>query len=225
MHVIHQVMDGTGNRIGHFVSHTIGIKADFLGDFAPLLIFSRTRFTHNTARNTDHRRPRRNFFGHHGIGADTGVFTDDYRPQHFGAGTDHHAILQGRVALAFIPGGTTQRHAVIQGAVIADFSSLTNHHAHAMVNKETPANGCSRMNLNAGHPAAEGRQHARQPFKTLAPQPVGHPVMQQSMQPRIGGDHLKGIARCRVTLKYTGNVFTQLSDHSVSPCVLWLVSS
>merc|ERR1712000_377648 len=51
--------------------------------------------------------------------------------------------------------------------------------------------------------------------------------MQNSVQTRIGSQHLKRIAGCRVTLKNTGDIFTQLFDtHLLSPsCVVLLPAS
>src|SRR5690606_30054758 len=162
MHMIHQVMNGTGNRVWHFIGNTVGIEADLFRHAATLLISHRTRLAHNTPRNTDHGSPFRHFFGYYCIGTDTGVVAHHDRPQHFGTSTHHHTIFQGWMALAFIPGGTTQRHTMVQGAVVTDFRRFPDHHAHAMVDKKAPANGGTGVNLNAGHPAAESRQYARQ---------------------------------------------------------------
>src|SRR5690606_1818918 len=85
VHVIHQIMNGAGNRVRHLIGNTIGIKTDFFGHAPALLIFSRAGFTHDTTGNTDHGSAFRHFFGDHGVGADTGVITHFNRAQHFGA--------------------------------------------------------------------------------------------------------------------------------------------
>ncbi len=65
------------------------------------------------------------------------------------------------MTLTLVPAGAAQRHTLIKGDVIADLSGLPDHNAHAVIDKETPANFRAGMNLNAGHPTANVRHHAR----------------------------------------------------------------
>src|SRR5690606_10919849 len=140
--------------------------------------------------------------------------------QHFSAGPHHHTVFQCGVTLSLVPGGATQGNAVVQGAVVADFGGFTDHHAHTMVNKKTPADGGAGVNFETGKPAADGRHPARQPYKASQPQPVRQPVMHNSMQTRVSGQHFKGIAGGRVALEYAGDVFTQVTDtQDDSPCL------
>src|SRR3546814_19933107 len=76
-------------------------------------------------RNTHHRGTGRHSLGHHRIGADFRPRPHGERPEHLGAGTDHYAVLPGRVALAFVPTGAAEGHALVQPHVIADTGRFT----------------------------------------------------------------------------------------------------
>ena len=153
MHVIQQQVNRFGHRVRHVVADTIGLETDLLGHFLASLFFLGQRMANHPARDTDHRRPFRHFLGNHRIGADLGILVHRKRPQHLGSRTNHHTVFQGRVALALAPAGATQGNAVIQGHVITDFCGFTDHHTHAVIDKETTANFGTGVNFNTGEPA------------------------------------------------------------------------
>jgi hypothetical protein len=61
------------------------------------------------------------------------------------------------MALLFFKGGPTKHNAFINEAVIADLGGFPDHHTHAMVDEETSADRCSRMNLNSCQTPVEMR--------------------------------------------------------------------
>ena len=117
------------------------------------------------------------------------------------------------MALAFLPGRAAQRHAVIHGHIVADLGRFADHHAHAVVDKETPPDGRPRMDLDTGEPARKVRNEARQPFEIGMPQRIGQAMEDARMQARIAGQHLKGGARRGVAVEYAGNIFSKVFEH------------
>ena len=57
------------------------------------------------------------------------------------------------MALAFIPTGAPQRNPLVEGDVVADQGGFTNHHAHPVIDKKSPTNRGTWVNLNAREPA------------------------------------------------------------------------
>src|SRR5690606_16293223 len=106
---------------------------------------------------------------------------------------------------------------MVQGDVIADLGSLANHYAHAMVDKETPADGRARMDLDAGQPATERRNKARQHLPVALPQPMRQAVKQYRVQARVVEQHLKAVACRRVAMKYRLDILANALEHV---CVL-----
>src|SRR5690606_25739191 len=100
-------------------------------------------------------------------------------------GTHHHAIFQGGMTFAFIPGGTAQGHAVIKRNIITNFSSFTNYHAHAMVDKETATNFCTWVNFNTCGKTAKRRQQASRAFTLFLPKFMSNTMHNQCMYARI----------------------------------------
>ena len=110
-------------------------------------------------RHANHGAIRWHVLDDHGVGADAYALADGNRAKDLGAGTDHHAIGQRRVAFAFVPGGAAQRDAVVERDIVADYGGFPDHHAGAMVDEEAAANGGTGVNVDVGqHPAKEGQQ-------------------------------------------------------------------
>ncbi len=117
------------------------------------------------------------------------------------------------MALTFIPTGAAQGHALVQGHVITNFGGLANDDAHAVVDEEAAADLGARVNLDAGQPTPKVGHHPRQPFPTHAPQGTGQPMNPDRMHARVAGQHFKGIARRRVTVENTLDIFSQTLEH------------
>jgi hypothetical protein len=75
-----------------------------------------------------------------------------------------------------------------------------------MINKESPADYRSRVDLYPRQPATQMGDHPGQPLQSHMPQTVGDTVKKQGMDPRIGGQYLKGIPRSRIALEDTLDV-------------------
>src|SRR5258707_14119323 len=77
------------------------------------------------------------------------------RPEDGCSHADGHVVFDGGMTLLATtragppPAGRAKCYLVIQHYVIADLCRLSNHHTGTMVNKETFANLCSGMNLDA----------------------------------------------------------------------------
>ena len=91
---------------------------------------------------------------HDGVGADPGVVAHLDRSQHLRAGADDHIIANGRVPLAAAGAGDPKGDLMIEVAVVADFRGLADHHAHAVVDHQPPAESGGRVDLDPGQPAA-----------------------------------------------------------------------
>ena len=93
------------------------------------------------------------------IGTDDGAAADHgISPQHGGAGIDNAVILHSRMALlasnelSFVVAGEadrTQCHTLIHPHTIANLGCLSDDHACAMVNEETPANSSAGVNVDS----------------------------------------------------------------------------
>ncbi len=118
--------------------------------------------------------------------------------------------------LALVPGGAAQRHALVQGAVVADFGSFANHHAHAVVDEDAPAQRGAGVDFNAGETARQLRGEPSQPFEATAPKPVGQPMHQHSMKARVEGDHLPATAHSRIAFKNDVDLLANSVQHQES---------
>src|SRR5471032_93785 len=157
LQVVKQLPNGTRHGVRHVFADAVSIEADLLSHGLALgfMLVADFRLDDDPPRNAHNGGARRHGLGHHSIGTYFGTGTHRKGTEHLGARPYHHAITQSRVALAFIPGGAAQRHAFIQGHVITDFGGLANHNAHAMVDKEATPHLGTRVNLDAGQPAAK----------------------------------------------------------------------
>src|SRR5512135_3391387 len=198
-----QAVDGLEHRIVLVIADAVGIEP--MGDF--LLLVEDTR------RDAGCGRAGWYILDHHRIGADFCTVANMDRAEHLGASPHHHTIAQRRMALAMLPGGAAQRHAVIHGHIVADLRRLADHHTHAMVDEEAPANRRARMDLDAGKPAREMRDETGQPFQLPMPQRVGQAVEDTRVQSGIAGQHLKRGACRRIPVENAGYVFPDILKH------------
>ena len=118
------------------------------------------------------------------------------------------------MALAFVPAGAAQGHPVIQGDVIADLCGFTDHHPHAVVDKEPTTNLGTRVDFNTGQPAGKRGNNARQLLEVAPPQAMGQTVKQHRMQAGIVEQHFQRVAGRRVPMKYRRNVLAYSIKHS-----------
>jgi hypothetical protein len=59
------------------------------------------------------------------------------------------------VAFLFFKRCTTQDDTFINQAIVADLSSLPHHHTHPMINEESLADFCTRMDFDSREPPAK----------------------------------------------------------------------
>ena len=146
----------------------------------------------------------------HGVRANSAIGTNLHRAQHLRAGTNGHAVTNGRVTLHLLQGTTAQGHAVVQHHVVTNLSGLTNHNAHAVIDEEAAANGCAGVNLHAGQKTSKLRKGTSQSLRLiLLPELMGQTVNPNSVHARIVQRNLDSATRSRVMLADVLNIFTQ----------------
>ena len=103
-------------------------------------------------------------------------------------GADRHAVAHRRMALARLPPGLegepAQGDAVVDQHVVADLRRFADHHAHAVVDEEPPADPGAGMDLDAGDEAAGVRDHARRGPQAEAVERVRHAMRSAPHAPR-----------------------------------------
>ena len=111
-------------------------------------------------------------------------------------------------------GRPTKGHLVVQHDVVADFSCLTNNNTAAVVNEEPPADGCTRVDLNAGQRPHRLRQQTRGGFPTgLVPQTVNPPMRPNGVQARVAQRSDNIVRRRGVTAAGIVEVFAHSRPH------------
>src|ERR1700745_269999 len=106
---------------------------------------------------------------------------------------------------------------MIQRAVITDLGGLANHHAHSVIDKQSPADARSRMNFNAGQYASDMRHEPAGEQPAALPKPMRQAVIEQRLKPRVAEHNLearpcRGVARER-GVDFIPQVFEQHCDH------------
>ncbi|MNP33964.1 hypothetical protein D3C76_1272280 [compost metagenome] len=91
---------------------------------------------------------------HHRIGSHPGVVANIEGAQHLGAGSNHHVVADGRMALALLFTRSAKSYSLIQYHIVTDFAGFPDDDTHTVVNKQPVADNRSRVNLNAGKKAA-----------------------------------------------------------------------
>src|SRR5262245_53646190 len=99
----------------------------------------------------------RYIFDDHRAAANFGAFADGDRPEHYRADADDNIVFERGMALAALLARAAERHALVERDPIADFARLADHHAHAVVDEEAPADRRAGMDLDAGEKAADLR--------------------------------------------------------------------
>ncbi len=217
MHVIKQRTHGPSYRIRHFFRYTIGVEAHALFHLFAARILLTLALDDDTSGNAHHRCTRRYSLGDHRVGTDLGTLAYFKGTENLRSGTNHHTVSDRGMSLALVPAGSAKGYALVKRNVIADHRGLANHDTHAMINEESAANRCTRMNLNAGKPTGDRRNGPRKPFQSQTPQPMGKPMEKQCVQTGIVGEHFKGIPGGGVPMEHAVNVFPQTLKHGHCP--------
>src|SRR5829696_9151839 len=151
-------------------------------------------------RRPDRSGVRRHVFEHDRTRADSGPCPNCDRAEYRRADADDRVILDGGVSLAALLPRPAQRHPLVYGDVVTDQGGLTNDNAHTVIDEDTLAEPCSRMNLDPGDRPTKMCQQTRGEKEARAPQPVRYSVQSDGMEPRRRQNRLDCRARGRVTL-------------------------
>ena len=102
--------------------------------------------------------------------------------------------------------GSAERHTLIERDVLTDDRRLSDHHAHTMIDEQTPSDLRSRMDFDTGEPARHLRQPARQQKKIVVPQPVVHAIEPHRVQAGVAEINLQVRLRRRIALQHGSNI-------------------
>ena len=160
------------------------------------------------AGHSHYRRVLGNTPQHHRSRANAAVLPYRDVPQHFRAPSDNHIGFDGRMPLPVLFPGTSQGDALIEGHVVSDLGGLSNHHTHAVIDEQPPADLRSWVNFNSGEKARDLRPPASPEKEAVIPEPVIDAVEPHRVQTGITEEDLGPRLRGRIALHHRGNVFT-----------------
>src|SRR5580698_3762711 len=107
------------------------------------------------------------------------------------AGADDDIISNGRVSFGSFLAGSPQSHALIKQHIVANLGSLTNHHAHSVIDKTSPSNRRTGMDLDARDGSIKLRNNPRQQRESRKVHTVRCPMQQDGMKARVTEENLK----------------------------------
>src|SRR5262245_26985963 len=148
---LQQVLDGLGHRIGKIGLVQIDARAH------PLAVL-----VGDLARHPYHHRVGRYIADDDGASADAAVLTDGEGAEYSRTGAHHHVITQSGMALLPLEAGPAECDPLQQRHILAHLGRLSDHHAHAMIDEDSPAQPGRRMDLDAGERARDVRGEAGQ---------------------------------------------------------------
>ncbi|MNL47118.1 hypothetical protein D3C87_1698850 [compost metagenome] len=110
-----------------------------------------------------------------------------------------------------------KRDSLIDNHIITDLTGLPDDDTHSVVNKQTVADGCPRMNFNTGHKSANLGNDAGKCKPSPFVKRVSYPVCPNGMKSSVGEDNLKPAAGCGIVVEYCPNVRLDMLKHHGSP--------
>jgi hypothetical protein len=108
---------------------------------------------------------------------------------------DHHLVLQGGVALARLLAGAAEGHALVEHHPVADLGRLADHHAHAVIDEEAPADRGAGVDLDACEEARELGDQAGEEGHAPPVDGVGETMEQQRVQAGVEQHLGQGVGR------------------------------
>src|ERR1019366_1000822 len=117
---------------------------------------------HDTPRYTDDGRVVRHRMNDNGTGADLHVIADPDAAEYFRARSNDDVVADRGMALAVFITRASQRYPLVEKHIVADFGGFADHHAHAVVDEKTAADGRARMYFNARQKSGYLRDETRQ---------------------------------------------------------------
>ncbi|MPM31554.1 hypothetical protein SDC9_78109 [bioreactor metagenome] len=131
---------------------------------------------------------------------------DRYGPEHRRARGNGYMIAKGRVALTNILAGTAEGRALIDGHVVSDHGGFADDYANAVVNEQTLADGCRRVDINARAEAARFGNHPAQQLHAARIEKVRPAVHPYRAETRVAKHDLQRGERSRVAVKHRLNI-------------------
>jgi hypothetical protein len=110
-------------------------------------------------------------------------------------------------------GHAAERDAVIEGAAVADLRGLADHHTHAVVDEDAPADGAPgwiSIPVRKRVECEASRASQRRPIRHIA---VRDAMQLQRVEARIAGDHLPDRARGGIAVENAVDVFADAAEH------------
>ena len=89
------------------------------------------------------------------------------------------------------PAYPPERYPVIKGHIVPDLGGFPDDHAHAMIYEEFFSNTGARMYFYAGKEAADVGKEPPEEKEFPDPEPVGHPVEPEGVEPRVAEENLQ----------------------------------
>jgi hypothetical protein len=89
------------------------------------------------------------------------------------------------VPLDFLKRSSTKNNTHVDQDIVSYFCGLSDNNTHAMIDYDTPADFCSRVNLNAGEKPANMRDKSRSEPEVMKPKPMGTAMKPEGMEARI----------------------------------------
>src|SRR5262249_50018195 len=102
--------------------------------------------------------------------------------------------------LSVLFASSAQRDALVQSHIVAHNRGLADDYTHAVVDKESAANSCSRMNLDAGQPAGHLGEKPAKKEETVIPQGMIDAIKPDRMQAGVAEEYFSAGLRCRIPL-------------------------
>src|SRR5882672_9050880 len=165
-------------------------------------------FPDHLGRNTRNRDIVGDWFDDHRPRRYAGAVADLNIAEDFGAGPDHNALANLRMAVTVLVSGAAQRHAVQQRDIVLDDRGLTDHEPGGMVDKDSTADFCRRMYVGLEHRRRTTLQIERKILAVFSPQPVGK---------AMGLDRVKALEIQHGLDKSRGRRIAIVSRHDIGP--------
>ena len=144
---------------------------------------------------------------------DLGMVAHRERAKYFRARCHDDVVAERRMSLSFFFARSAEGHPLVERDVSPDLRRLTDDNTCPVVDKESLADGRSRMDLNPRQEAPEVRDQARDQHPAAHKKCVGDTVQPDGMQPAVAEHHLDHALRRRVTLKNDANIAPDLCEH------------
>src|SRR5579872_3495797 len=162
--------------------------------------------------HADNRAVRWNVLHDDRPGCDFCSSTDGDRSENDGAGSDHHAVFERRMALAALQARAAERHALIERAVAADFGGLSDDDTRSVVDEQSRAEFSPRVDFDAGEEPRDIREKTRQNRNAPSLQRMDETIREHRMKTGIAQEHVERIARSRIAREARAPVCGYLTE-------------